>query len=354
MLKPVVDIRMLRDLYNRQIRDLRVSLTDRCNFRCFYCNSSAERDVSNQSDLLTFDEIETVCEVFVSLGIEKIRLTGGEPLVRKDVELLVAKLAKLKGPAARSADEKVPPTVPTRLREVAMITNGSNFPNKAAALKLAGLDRVTFSLDSMKPKSFLSITGVDKLDDVLDAIDVAKTTGFNQIKVNAVIIRGRNDNEIVDLARFARRNELAMRFIEFMPLDSGRIWDRTQIVSGAEIRERISEVFPLILTSPSRGQQTAWKYSFTDGAKGEIGIISPVTDSFCGACSRVRLTSDGQIRTCLFSTKEYDLRGLLRNGGTRSEIVDFIRSAVIRKESGHAINTAGFEYASRSMSAIGG
>ena len=213
---------------------------------------------------------------------------------------------------------------------------------------------MTFSLDSLKPENFLSITGVDKLDDVLDAIKSAKTTGFKQIKVNAVIIRGRNDDEIVDLARFARRNELAMRFIEFMPLDAGRMWDRTQIVSGREIRGRISEVFPLILTNPSRGQQTAWKYRFADGAKGEIGIISPVTDSFCGACSRVRLTADGQIRTCLFSTKEYDLRGLLRTGGTRSEIVDFIRSAIIRKESGHAINTGGFEYASRSMGSIGG
>ena len=235
-----------------------------------------------------------------------------------------------------------------------MITNGTNFANKAALLRLSGLDRVTFSLDSLRHETFRSITGVDKLDEVLKAIDAAKSAGFERIKVNAVIVRGRNDDEIVELARFARNFEISMRFIEFMPLDAGRIWDRSQIVPADEVRETIAGVFPLILTNPSRGTETARTYQFADGAKGEIGLISPVTDPFCGACSRVRLTADGKLRTCLFSTEEYDVRNLLRNGASRDQIAGFIRSSVFKKESGHAINTGRFQYASRPMSAIGG
>jgi cyclic pyranopterin phosphate synthase len=236
-----------------------------------------------------------------------------------------------------------------------LITNGSGFSAKAAALKNAGLDRVTFSLDSLDRENFRSITGVDRLDDVVAAIHAARDAGFVNTKINAVIIRGRNDHEIVGLARFARREGLAMRFIEFMPLDAGQMWDRGLVVSGAEIRDRVDAVFPLVLEQPSRGKETAWRYRFTDGANGEIGIIAPVTDAFCGACSRVRLTADGQLRTCLFSTRENDLRALLRNGGNDADLVDLIRLAVLNKEQGHSINSGGFVYAaSRSMSAIGG
>ena len=335
---------MLSDRYMRQITDLRISITDRCNFSCIYCDPAPEHCGTAKADLLTFEEIERLAAIFVSLGIEKIRLTGGEPLVRKGAADLVRRLAKLK--------ERMPGA---RLHELALITNGSGFAAKAAALKSAGLDRVTFSLDSLDRKNFRAITGVDRLDDVVAAIHSAKNAGFANTKVNAVIIRGRNDHEIVGLARFARRDGLSMRFIEFMPLDAGQIWDRSQVVSGAEIRDRVDAVFPLVLERPSRGKETAWRYRFADGADGEIGIIAPVTDAFCGACSRVRLTADGQLRTCLFSAREYDLRSLLRSDGNDSDLVDMIQLAVRNKEPGHSFNSGGLTYAaSRSMSAIGG
>ena len=329
---------MLTDSYNRKIRDLRISLTDRCNFRCFYCLPNGEPPLARKETILTFEEIEVLSEIFVSLGIEKIRLTGGEPLIRRDLPTLVAKLKKLK-PA---------------LKDLALTTNGFDLPRHAAALKDAGLDRVTISLDSLKRENFLDITGVDALDKVLAAIDAAKANGFEPIKINAVIVRGRNDDEVVDFARFARDNALSFRFIEFMPLDSGHEWSRDMVVPGREIRDSIDRVFPLRLKDDSRGSETAWKYGFADGAPGEIGIIAPVTEMFCGACSRIRLTADGQIRTCLFSTTEHNLRDHLRSGATRDEIVEFIESTVLKKEPRHHINDADFVQPSRTMSFIGG
>lgn len=296
-----------------------------------------------RSTILTLEEIAYICDIFVSLGIEKIRLTGGEPLLRKGIEDLIAEIASLKLPVAGQG-----------LRDLAITTNGTSFADRASSLRNAGLDRVTFSLDSLKHESFAAITGVNRLDEVLDAIDTALAVGFVDPKVNVVVIRGCNDHEIVDFARYARQKGLSIRFIEFMPLDSGRKWKRSDLVSGREIFDRINEVFPIYLAESSRGRETAWKYRFADGCNGEIGIISAVTNAFCGACSRIRVTADGQIRTCLFSTAEYDLRGLLRNGGTRNEIIGLIRSAVANKELGHTINTNHFEHASRSMSAIGG
>jgi len=334
---------MLVDKYNRPIRDLRISLTDRCNFRCFYCRNVVVPTSPCRSTILTLEEIAYICDIFVSLGIEKIRLTGGEPLLRKGIEDLIAEIASLKLPVAGQG-----------LRDLAITTNGTSFADRASSLRNAGLDRVTFSLDSLKHESFAAITGVNRLDEVLDAIDTALAVGFVDPKVNVVVIRGCNDHEIVDFARYARQKGLSIRFIEFMPLDSGRKWKRSDLVSGREIFDRINEVFPIYLAESSRGRETAWKYRFADGCNGEIGIISAVTDAFCGACSRIRVTADGQIRTCLFSTAEYDLRGLLRNGGTRNEIIGLIRSAVANKELGHTINTNHFEHASRSMSAIGG
>lgn len=346
---------MLLDSYNRQIRDLRISLTDRCNFRCFYCSPATASAFANRSDLLTFEEISTICEIFVSLGIEKIRLTGGEPLLRKDPEILIAKLARLKHPGfVRETRNGGPEETNRRLLDLAITTNGSTFSRRADALKSAGLDRVTFSLDSLKRENFRAIAGVDRIDEVLGGIDAAKRAGFSRIKINSVIIRGRNDDEIVDLARFARQNELSVRFIEFMPLDAGHQWNRNLVVFGNEIRDRIDEVFPLVQKESTRGRKTAWRFQFADGQKGELGIIAPVSDMFCGACSRIRLTADGQIRTCLFSTTEYDLRSLLRRRGTRAEITEFIRSAVLRKEFGHTINQPLFIPASRSMNLIGG
>ena len=328
----------LRDAHNRTIRDLRISLTDRCNFRCFYCLPNGEPPLARKETILTFEEIAKIAEIFVSLGIEKIRLTGGEPLIRKDVPKLVSQLAKLK----------------PRLRDLALTTNGFDFPRHASALRSAGLDRVTISLDSLDHERFIDITGVDALDRVYAAIDAAKKYGFGPVKINAVLVRGRNDDEIDDFARFARERDVAMRFIEFMPLDSGHEWSREMVVPGREIHDAINAVYPLKLKQTSRGSETAWKYEFADGSPGEIGIIAPVTEMFCGACSRIRLTADGQIRTCLFSTTEHNLRDVVRAGASRDEIVEFIESVVMKKEPRHHINDAEFVQPSRTMSFIGG
>jgi cyclic pyranopterin phosphate synthase len=361
---------MLRDAHNRIIRDLRVSLTDRCNFRCFYCLPHGEPPLARKETILTFEEIVRICEIFVSLGIEKIRLTGGEPMLRKDIEKLIEKLARLKlnaecgmrnaelkaeDPRSKTDDQNPQSAIRNpHLKDLALTTNGYTFPERAAALKRAGLDRVTISLDSLKREKFQKITGVDHLENVLEAIEAAKAASLGPVKINAVIVRGWNDDEIVDFARFAREAEVSFRFIEFMPLDSGNEWSREMVVAGREIFEKIDAVFPLRLKANSRGSETAWKYSFADGANGEIGIIAPVTEMFCGACSRIRLTADGQIRTCLFSTVEHNLRDVLRSGASEKEIVEFIRAVVLKKEPRHYINDKTFTPASRSMSFIGG
>jgi cyclic pyranopterin phosphate synthase len=329
---------MLRDSYDRQIRDLRISLTDRCNFRCFYCLPNGEPPLARKDTILTFEEIARVSEIFVDLGIEKIRLTGGEPMLRKDIVTLVEQLGRLK----------------PGLKDLALTTNGHHFAEHAAELKVAGLDRVTISLDSLDRQRFLEITGVDALHKPLAAIDAAKRHGFEPVKVNAVIVRGRNDDEVVDFARFAREKGVSFRFIEFMPLDSGHGWSREMVVSGREIRNAIEAVYPLKLRETTRGTATAWKYEFADGAPGEIGIIAPVTEMFCGQCSRIRLTADGQVRTCLFSTTEHNLRDVLRGGATRTELIDFIEQVALKKEARHHINDAEFVPASRTMSFIGG
>lgn len=335
---------VLTDSYGRVIRDLRVSLTDRCNFRCFYCLPNGEPPLARRETILTFEEIVELCSIFVDLGVEKIRLTGGEPLLRKDVEKLVEKLSVLK---------HLPENMP-RLRDLALTTNGHTLTARAVSLKRAGLDRVTVSLDSLKRENFRDITGVDRLEDVIEAVEAAQTAGLSPVKINAVIVRGRNDDEIVRFAEFARENALSMRFIEFMPLDAGHEWDASQVVSGKEIQAAIEKVFPLVLKGESRGAETAWKFGFADGAAGEIGIIAPVTEMFCGACSRIRLTADGQIRTCLFSTAEHNLRDALRNYASRSEIAEYIKAVVLKKEPRHFINETKFRPASRSMSFIGG
>ena len=329
----------LRDSYNRPIRDLRVSLTDRCNFRCFYCLPHGEPPIAPKEKLLSYEEIEYVCDIFVGLGIEKLRLTGGEPMLRRDIETIIRKLTTLKSAG---------------LQDLALTTNGYYLPDRAQSLKDAGLDRVTISLDSLKRDVFKRMTGVDVLDKVLAGIAAAKAAMLDPIKINAVIVRGHNEDEVADFAAFAREYDVKMRFIEFMPLDSGHEWAREDVVSGKEIRERINEVFPLVRVNVARGSDTSSRYRFADGAAGEIGIIAPVTEPFCGACSRIRLTADGQIRTCLFSTVEHSLRDVVRSGASRSEIVDYIHSVVMKKEPRHFINDPGFVAPSRTMSFIGG
>ncbi len=340
----------LKDSYGRAIRDLRVSLTDRCNFRCFYCLPHGEPPIAPKEQMLSYEEIEYVCEIFVSLGIEKIRLTGGEPMMRRDIETIITKLAKLKAPASSDSDK----LKFVGLQDLALTTNGYFLPDRAAGLKAAGLDRITISLDSLKRDVFKQMTGVDVLDRVLQGIEAAKRADLQPIKINVVIVRGHNEGEVADFAAFAREHDVKMRFIEFMPLDSGHDWSRADVVSGREIRERISERFPLIAVDTFRGSETSSRYRFADGGPGEIGIIAPVTEPFCGACSRIRLTADGQIRTCLFSTVEHSLRDVIRTGATRSETVDYIESVVMKKEPRHYINEPQFVAPSRSMSFIGG
>ncbi|MFN2498078.1 MAG: GTP 3',8-cyclase MoaA [Pyrinomonadaceae bacterium] len=330
---------ILKDSYNRPIRDLRVSLTDRCNFRCFYCLPHGEPPIAPKEQMLSYEEIEYVCDIFVELGIEKIRLTGGEPMMRRDIETIIEKLAALKSGG---------------LQDLALTTNGYFLPDRAQALKDAGLDRITISLDSLKPETFKQMTGVDVLDRVLAGIDAAKSAGLQPIKINAVIVRGHNEDEVADFAAFAREHDIKMRFIEFMPLDSGHDWSREDVVSGREIYERINELFPLTPLDVFRGSETSSRYRFADGAPGEVGIIAPVTEPFCGACSRIRLTADGQIRTCLFSTIEHSLRDVVRTGASRAEIIDFIAGVVLKKEPRHYINDETFVAPSRSMSFIGG
>ena len=378
---------ILKDSYGRAIRDLRVSLTDRCNFRCFYCLPHGEPPIAPKEQMLSYEEIEYVCEIFVSLGIEKIRLTGGEPMMRRDIETIIQKLSKLKSPttsdtpqfveasrkgslqpektlwpdsdklkcAGHSAGHGVGHSVGhVGLQDLALTTNGYFLPDRAQGLKDAGLDRITISLDSLKRDTFKQMTGVDVLDRVLQGIAAAKQAGLQPIKINAVIVRGHNEEEVPDFAAFAREHDVKMRFIEFMPLDSGHDWSREMVVSGREIHERINERFPLTPIDVARGSETSSRYRFSDGAPGEVGIIAPVTEPFCGACSRIRLTADGQIRTCLFSTVEHSLRDVIRTGATRSEIIEYIESVVLKKEPRHYINEPAFVTPSRSMSFIGG
>jgi len=330
---------LLRDSYGRPIRDLRVSLTDRCNFRCFYCLPHGEPPIAPKEQMLSYEEIEYVCEIFVALGIEKIRLTGGEPMLRRDIETIIRKLARLKI---------------SGLQDLALTTNGYYLPERAQSLKDAGLDRVTISLDSLKRDVFKRMTGVDVLDKVLAGIAATKEAQLEPIKINAVIVRGHNEDEVADFAAFAREYNVKMRFIEFMPLDSGHEWSRKDVVSGKEIRDRISERFPLVRVEVERGSETSSRYRFADGAPGEIGIIAPVTEPFCGACSRIRLTADGQIRTCLFSTVEHSLRDVVRSGASRDEIIEYIESVILKKEPRHFINDPEFVAPSRTMSFIGG
>ena len=289
--------------------------------------------------MLSYEEIQYACDIFVELGIQKIRLTGGEPMMRRDIEQIIFKLAQLKDRG---------------LEDLALTTNGYFLPHRADSLKQAGLDRITVSLDSLKRQVFKQMTGVDVLERVLEGIQAAKDAGLQPIKINAVIVRGHNEDEVIDFAAFAREHDVKMRFIEFMPLDSGHDWSREDVVSGREIRERIESKFPLVADDGHRGSNTASRFHFADGAPGEIGIIAPVTEPFCGACSRIRLTADGQIRTCLFSTIEHSLRDVIRDGASRQEIIDYIESVVMKKEPRHFINDPEFIAPARTMSFIGG
>jgi cyclic pyranopterin phosphate synthase len=342
----------LIDSHGRVLRDLRVSVTDRCNFRCLYCLPESEagdefqqnrfpgarltRPWHPRQQMLSYEEIERVVQLAVGLGIEKIRLTGGEPLLRPQIEKLVEMIARLPG-----------------VRDLAMTSNGFLFAQKGRALRDAGLKRISFSLDSLDRENFKKITGRDGLPALLEAIDLAQQLDLNPVKVNAVVMRGINDHEIEGLAEFASNRGLVMRFIEFMPLDSGRTWQKDTVVPGREILQRLQQRFSLQPLVPLNPAETAKRWALP-GGRGEIGVIAPVSEPFCGHCNRLRLTADGKIRTCLFSVVEHDVRSLIRTGADEEALRDFLRSVAWQKEARHHIGEPDFVQPERTMSCIGG
>jgi len=327
----------LEDKFGRTVKDLRISVTDRCNFRCFYCIPDEDIVWQRKQELLTYDEIVLVSEIAAGLGVEKIRLTGGEPLLREDLEVLITRLAKIPG-----------------LRDLAMTTNAHGLKRRASALRSAGLNRLTISCDSLNPDTFKTITKRDALQSVLDGIEATTAAGFLPPKINCVVIRGINDDEIADFADFARATGVCMRFIEYMPLDNGHQWDRRLLFTGREVLQRVEARHKLVPIDRDSPSETALKYVFADGEPGEIGIIAPVTMPFCGACSRLRLTADGNLRTCLFSMVDHNIREVLRRGATHDQIVRFITDTVLKKKPGHRINEPDFIQPPRTMSFIGG
>jgi len=335
---PQTSTARLTDSHGRVIHDLRVSVTDRCNYKCVYCRTG---EVGAQYPELGIGEYLRLIKVFVGLGISKVRLTGGEPLLRRGLVELVAELARLR-------------TLDGGLLDLALTTNGHLLDEMAAPLKAAGLNRVTVSMDAVDAPTFERITRVPgSFETVLRGIRAALAAGLTPLKINCVLMRGFNDDQIEGFAHFARREGVVVRFIEFMPLEEGRLWTPEIVVPLREIVERIGRVLPLTEMAPREASETAKRYTFADGV-GEIGIIAPVSQAFCGACSRVRLTSDGKIRTCLFSQVEHDLYGRLRAGATDADLGEYIVRTIESKESRHHIGEPGFLKPSRSMVHIGG
>jgi len=328
----------LTDSHGRVIHDLRVSITDRCNYKCVYCRTG---EMGAQYPELGIDDYLRLIKLFVSLGITKVRLTGGEPLLRRGLVDLVRQISALRTLAGEPLD-------------LALTTNGHLLDELAAPLKAAGLNRVTVSMDAVDAPTFERITRVPgSYQAVLAGVRAARAAGLTPLKINCVLLRGFNDSQIEGFARFARDENVAVRFIEFMPLEEGRLWTPEIVVPLAEIVARIGRLMPLVKLAPREASETAQRYTFKDGV-GEIGIIAPVSQAFCGACSRVRLTSDGKIRTCLFSQVEHDLYGRLRAGESDAELRNYIFRTVQGKEARHHIGEPGFLKPSRSMVHIGG
>ena len=334
----------LRDRHGRAITDLRLSVTDRCNFRCVYCRTGAGTGEGGVTlGELSLAEYAHMVRLFVSLGVEKIRFTGGEPLLRRGLVDLVRETARLR-----------PAFAPGAPLDLALTTNGHLLAPLARDLKAAGMTRVTVSMDACNPETFARITRVPhSFERVRDGIRAAQDAGLGPVKVNCVLLRGFNDGEIEAFAEFSRAEDLIVRFIEFMPLGEDRTWAPETVVRLDEIVERLGRVRPLVPLPANHRSETARRYTFDDG-RGEIGIIAPVSHPFCGHCSRIRLTSDGKIRTCLFSQTDHDLAGPLLRGTKDAELRDLIRRVVDRKEARHHIGEPGFLSPSRSMVQIGG
>ena len=329
----------LVDSFGRVHRDLRISVTDRCNFRCTYCMPAEGMTWLPRSQVLTFEEIERIARVCVErFGVDAIRLTGGEPTVRAHLPVLVGKLAAL-----RTGDG--PPV------DIALTTNGATLRTVAADLVAAGLRRVNVSLDTLKRDRFVELTRRDELAHVLEGIEAAAEAGLDPVKVNAVVMRGVNDDEVVELAAFGRDRGVTMRFIEWMPLDADQRWQSNAVVSQAEILAAIDAVFPV--EPLVRGSQPAERFAYRDG-RGEVGVIPSVTRPFCDTCDRVRLTAEGQLRACLFSVDEVDLRALVREGGSDDDLAEAVAGCVAGKWAGHMIGQVTFVRPRRSMSQIGG
>ena len=337
----------LIDPYGRTVRDLRISITDRCNFRCTYCMPAEGMKWLPRADVLSYEEMRRLAAVCVGhFGVDGIRITGGEPTMRAHLPVLIEKLAQLVVPEGASSPRAGRPI------DLAITTNGATLRLIADELREAGLKRINVSLDTLRADRFTEMTRRDELDHVLDGIDAAIDAGFDHVKVTAVVQRGVNDDEIVDLATFGRERGVEVRFIEFMPLDAQASWDLTQVVGQDEIVAKIAAVYPLEQV-PARGAAPADRWRYLDG-KGTIGVIPSVTKPFCGDCDRVRITADGQFRTCLFATTEFDLRALLRNGATDEELAAEIRRAVGTKWAGHNIGNVAFVRPRPTMSQIGG
>lgn len=332
----------LRDSHGRVIRDLRLSVTDRCNFRCTYCMDPDFRYMPKR-ELLSLEEYLTVARVCARLGIEKIRITGGEPTLYPELLPLIRGLSALPG-------------FDTGEHDLAMTTNGSRMDESAArAWREAGLRRITLSLDSLRDDRMRRITRADtSLDETIGAIRAAHAAQLVPVKVNAVVMRGVNDDEIADFADFARDHDVDMRLIEFMPLDSSRAWTRSDVVGADEMLERIQARHALVRDPGDAADSTSMNFTFADGAPGRIGLIAPVTRPFCGACSRLRITADGKVRPCLFSHVEWDLRAPLRDGADDAAIARFLVDSMWTKQAGHGIGDASFAQPARTMSAIGG
>ena len=330
----------LRDKHGRTITDLRVSVTDRCNFRCVYCRTGNGAETLGE---LPITDYARMLRLFVSLGVEKVRFTGGEPLLRRGLLDLIRETARLR-----------PAFDPDSRLDLAITTNGHMLAPMARDLKDAGLTRVTVSMDAVDPETFARITRVpNSFQRVRDGIRAAQDAGLGPVKVNAVLLRGFNDDQIEAFAEFSRTEGIILRFIEFMPLEEDRVWSPEVVVRLDQIVERLNRVRPLVPLPPNQLSETARRYTFDDG-RGEIGIIAPVSHPFCGHCSRIRLTSDGKIRTCLFSQTDHDLAGPLQRGESDADLLQRIRDIVDRKEARHHIGEPGFLKPSRSMVHIGG
>jgi cyclic pyranopterin phosphate synthase len=326
----------LRDSFGREIKSLRVSVTDKCNFRCTYCMPAEGLDWLPKNEILTFEEIHRLVRVMAAMGVSEVRLTGGEPLVRRDLPELVRMLAQVRG-----------------VDDLSLTTNGVLLDRLAGPLVAAGLRRINVSLDSLSHVKFAEITRRDALDRVLGGLEEAERyPELRPIKVNCVAVKGFTETEVPALAELARRKPYTVRFIEFMPLDADQAWEDDKVLTGAEVRAIIEERWPLV-EIPAKPSSTARRFRFADGA-GELGFVNPVSEPFCSTCDRIRLTAEGRLRTCLFSRREWDLKAPLREGATDAEVADLVRDAVRHKELKHRINEPGFVRASRSMSQIGG